>query len=93
MSKQTAASSSGVATIETVIQTGSRVQVGIGNESGSGTITITVRTPASGNAYRSIQDGTISVGSPEDVYIDGRILGVKATSDNSGDSFDLVVSG
>lgn len=93
MSKQVVASSSGVATATQIVQSGPFVQVGIANESGSGTITLTVKTPNSGGAFRSIVDGTIAVSDPIDVYINGKVTEIKATSDNSGDSFDLVIVG
>lgn len=91
--KQTAASSSGVATIDRVAQNADRIQVGIAGESGTGTITLTVRTPCSGQAFRSVVDGTIDVSDPQDVYIIGKVNAVKATSSESGDSFELVVVG
>lgn len=88
----TAASSSGVATATGVRQTNGMVQVSLANASGSGTATLTVR-PVGSKTYESVVDGTISVGATTTVTINGWVNSVRATSDNSGDTFDLVVVG
>lgn len=90
--KQEAESSSGVATVKQISRSGERIQVGIANESGSGTITLTAVTPTSGGAFRSIVSGTIDVSDPTDIYILGAVTSIKATSSNTGDTFRLVVA-
>lgn len=92
MSITQAASASGVATAEQVRQTNPFIQVSLKDASGSGTATITVR-PDGSRTFESVVDGTIDVGAPTSLTIQGFVNAVKATSDNTGDTFTLIVVG
>ena len=85
-----AISASGVAEATGVRQTSSTVQVSLKGASGSGTVTVSA-IPSGQDTYEDITDGTISVSAPTTLIFDGYVRAIKATSDNSGDSFTLQV--
>jgi len=81
---------SGVAEATGIQQTGDKIQVNLYDITGTGTVTVTV-CPGDSDEYRSLADGTITLGAPTALIIEGRFNAVKATSDNSGDTFTMEV--
>ena len=89
-----AASSSGVAEVKQLPQSGDRIQVTCRNISvGTGTVTVTVRPGgAQGNAnYQSITDGTIDLTAPIGFVLEGKFNAIKATSSSGSDVYELEV--
>lgn len=85
------ASSSGEAIATDLRQNGDFIQVSLLNASGSGTVTVTVQPGTKTDLFEAVVDGTIDVSAPTSLIIQGAFNSVKATSDNSGDSFTLEV--
>ena len=87
---KTAASSSGVATIDVAGWYGRSFQISTTGITGTSTVTITVK-PAIGDAYESVVDGTIDLGSPTTLTLTGNLDSIKATAATGTDVFTLVV--
>ena len=89
------ASASGAATADVSDFASRLMQVTIDNIStGTGTVTITA-VPAEAVDATPLADGTIDLAdatAPKCLLIDGDVTSVIATSDQSGDSFDLLVT-
>ena len=90
IAKETAASASGVASIDVASWHGKYFQVSVIGITGTSTVTVTV-TPAGGDAYEALVDGTIDLSAPTTVTITGNLDSVKATAATGTDVFTLVV--
>ncbi|MFT5766756.1 MAG: hypothetical protein ACI9DH_000575 [Halioglobus sp.] len=86
---KTAASDSGVATIDVSGWYGRLFQLSFVGITGVSIVTITV-TPASGDHYEEIEDNTVTLSATRTVTISGNLDSVKATAATSTDVFTLV---
>jgi hypothetical protein len=88
--QQKVRAASGDAEITGIVQSqGTFVQIGVEPISGSGTVTLTVKG-AGETTYKTLTDGTIDLGSPQTVTVNGKLSAVKATS--SSLDYDLIVT-